>query len=192
MEVSQTSKLRNEYLAIRNRLSKADFISSSYKIIDNLKALLESDFKGANIILCFYPYASEPELLALYSFLLSTGKQLYFPKCQPERQLIFKQVLNLSDDFEKGFKAIMEPKDCLPTLENFDADIVVITPGLVFDINFNRIGYGMGYYDRFFAKHINLKKLAVAFDFQLLEEIPTSKHDIKVDYIVTDKRILKG
>ena len=183
---------RSTYLNTRNQFSKEYILDGSNRIINNFMALLESDFKGANIFLCYYPFGSEVNLLPLYTRLLTLGKRLYFPKCMPGHKLKFFQVLDLNNDFEVGFKNILEPKEGLPVLEDFSEDTVVITPGLVFDNSFNRIGYGGGFYDRFFAEYQKVKKVAVAFDFQVLPAIAIMEHDIKVDYIVTDDRILKG
>ena len=69
--------------------------------------------------------------------------------------------------------------------------IICITPGLVFDRAFNRIGYGAGFYDRFLEDK-NLVKIAMCFNNQLRLSIPTCEHDVKMNIIVTEDEVLKG
>jgi len=68
---------------------------------------------------------------------------------------------------------------------------LIIVPGVAFDLNLNRIGYGKGYYDRFLSKvSKNVPKIALAYDFQVLESISEGENDIKMDMIITEKRII--
>jgi len=75
---------------------------------------------------------------------------------------------------------------------NFELDerVCMIMPGAAFDIDFHRLGYGKGYYDRYLADNLNITKVAVAYDFQVLEQIPQDEFDIACDCIITEKRIL--
>ena len=66
----------------------------------------------------------------------------------------------------------------------------VIVPGAAFDVHGKRLGLGGGYYDRFLKLAENAKKISLAFDFQILENIPTEPHDLPVDFIITEKREL--
>jgi 5-formyltetrahydrofolate cyclo-ligase len=99
-------------------------------------------------------------------------------------------VTNLEKDFHEGFKGIMEPNDDLPAFE-YNGDAVVITPGLIFDNQENRIGYGAGFYDRFFSLYPKLTKVGVCFMEQLCEEIIPEEHDVPMDYIVTDNTFMR-
>jgi 5-formyltetrahydrofolate cyclo-ligase len=72
------------------------------------------------------------------------------------------------------------------------ADIqAVIIPMLAFDADGNRLGYGAGYYDRFLSQYPQMVKIGVAFSCQETESIPTDCNDVKMDYIVTEKRIVR-
>ena len=71
-----------------------------------------------------------------------------------------------------------------------DESVCMIMPGAAFDIDFHRLGYGKGYYDRYLADNLNITKVAVAYDFQVLEQIPQDEFDIACDCIITEKRIL--
>ena len=195
MERYQSSKeLRLTYKKLRDEAPSDLRISKSREIVSNVLALLESDFKGANIFLCYYPFGSEIDLLPLYEKLLAKGKILYFPISETKNHnLLFFQISDLQKDFHIGSYNIMEPNESLPMFNYSKEDrIICITPGLLFDRNYNRIGYGAGFYDRFLSDKCNIIKLAPSFDSHLLVSIPSQAHDIKMDVIITEKEVLKG
>lgn len=68
---------------------------------------------------------------------------------------------------------------------------VAIVPGLAFDINGNRLGYGMGYYDRFLLNYPDIKRIAVCFDFQIVDNVPIDKYDQQMDYIISENQTIK-
>ncbi|SFN98970.1 5-formyltetrahydrofolate cyclo-ligase [Pseudobutyrivibrio sp. JW11] len=194
MEVSQTSNdIRLTYKSIRDGISISERNRLSSLISENVLALLESDFKGANIFLCYYSFGSEVNLKQLYSILLQQGKHLYFPKCDKKNhQLYFYEIVDLEKDFSIGSYNIMEPKSDMNLLTDFNQSIISITPGLIFDKKLNRIGYGGGFYDRFFEKHPKITSIAPCFSKQLAENIQIESHDIPMDCIVTENLVLKG
>ncbi|MBP5597604.1 MAG: 5-formyltetrahydrofolate cyclo-ligase [Pseudobutyrivibrio sp.] len=193
MEKSQNNKkLRSEFKALRDGLSLSERKDKSHGICDNILALLESDFKGANIFLCFYPFGSEVDLLELYGRLLEEGKNLFFPVSNKNtHELTFYRVNHLKDDFRSGAYGIMEPDTGLEKFDLDDSSTVVITPGLIFDENCNRIGYGAGYYDRFFSLHPDVIKLGVGYDLQIIENLDVEAYDVPLDYVVTNNRLIK-
>ena len=193
MEKSQNNKkLRSEFKALRDGLSLSERKDKSHGICDNILALLESDFKGANIFLCFYPFGYEVDLLELYGRLLEEGKNLFFPVSNKNtHELTFYRVNHLKDDFRSGAYGIMEPDTRLEEYDLDDSSTVVITPGLIFDENCNRIGYGAGYYDRFFSLHPDVIKLGVGYDLQIIENLDVEAYDVPLDYVVTNNRLIK-
>ncbi len=74
-------------------------------------------------------------------------------------------------------------------IASLDSIELVIVPGIVFDIKGYRVGHGLGYYDKFLKK-TNAKKIGLAFEFQVVSEISYEEHDIKMDKIVTEDRII--
>ena len=192
MEI-RTSNIRLLHKEIRDNMSVLEYEKASAGITQNVLALLESDFKGANIFLCYYPFASEIDLIPLYEAFLAKGKTLYFPiSIKEDHSLDFKKVTNLNDCFTPGFHGIMEPLLQLESLDDKCQNAVVITPGLVFDKKMNRIGYGGGFYDRFFEKHPLFYRIAPAFSHQIEEDIFVKSHDLPMDYIITENEIMKG
>ena len=67
---------------------------------------------------------------------------------------------------------------------------LVLVPGIVFDKNGHRIGYGLGFYDKFLKKVPKAIKIGLAFDFQIVDKVPREEHDVPVDLVVTDKEVI--
>ena len=87
----------------------------------------------------------------------------------------------LPDNFAVGDFNILEPQN-EPYTGDFD---LIIVPGVAFDRKGNRIGRGRGYYDRFLCQHLDVKRIGICFDFQLVDEVPTEPLDIKMDEVIT-------
>ena len=83
--------------------------------------------------------------------------------------------------FAVGDFNILEPQN-EPYTGDFD---LIVVPGVAFDRKGNRIGRGRGYYDRFLSKHLNVKRIGICFDFQLVDEVPTEPFDILMDEVVS-------
>lgn len=102
--------------------------------------------------------------------------------------------VNSTDDFQEGYFHVMEPKDEIPAMDLAELEqekTIVFTPGLVFDINGGRSGYGKGFYDRFFQKYKKVIRVGIALSCQLAEQVPMETHDISMDYLVTPEKIYK-
>ena len=191
-KIQNNTILRKQYKLKRDSIAVQDRQFLSQQIVISLKALLESDFERANIFLCFYPFGSEADLLELYGKLLEVGKSLYFPVSNKStHELTFYRVNHLKDDFCSGAYGIMEPDTGLEKFDLDDSSTVVITPGLIFDEKCNRIGYGAGYYDRFFSLHLDFIKIGVGYDVQVINNLDVEAYDVPLDFVVTNNRLIK-
>lgn len=93
-------------------------------------------------------------------------------------------------NLQKGRFGILEPKNKI-RLKSFSKIAAVIVPGIAFDKKGNRLGFGKGYFDKFLKKiKSDALKIGLAFSFQVLKKIPTTKNDIKMDFIITEKEII--
>lgn len=129
-------------------------------------------------------FGSEVEIEILNRKIVEDGKQLYLPRVEKDGRL---SVVEYGKGFTIGSFGIREPIG-----ENYTEDLdMIVTPGLVFDREGNRIGYGRGYYDRLFGRYSSVLKVAPIFEVQLFEKIPSEEHDIKIDMIITKNEILK-
>jgi 5-formyltetrahydrofolate cyclo-ligase len=131
------------------------------------------------------PIRNEVDVRLLLEPARSDGKLVYLPKVLPEDYMEFYSYTE-NTSLISGAYNILEPdsKDVLVP----DSDTLIIMPGAVFSKDRERIGYGGGYYDRYLAAHPECKTVAVAYDFQILEQIPYEEHDICPDLVVSERR----
>lgn len=123
----------------------------------------------------------------LINELLKQGKNLAVPKIIDSDHME-AVAFNDWDELETGQLGILTPKSSEPMAGKFD---IVITPGLGFTTKGYRIGYGRGYYDKWFATHHVQQKIAVTFDAQIIKTLPVTEFDVPVNMIVTESRIIE-
>ncbi len=152
-------------------------------------------FQEAKNIYTYAAYNREVRTQEIIDTAFKTGKNVWVPKIVG-KTMHFCHIENM-DDLKPGFYGIPEPADC-PTTHYDDLPAentcgsLMIMPGVGFDEECHRIGYGGGYYDRYLAKSPEIPRIALAFEFQIFPEIPYEEHDIRPDIVVTEKRILQN
>lgn len=117
--------------------------------------------------------------------LLKQGVKVALPRVFGSEMDFFE--ISSADDLEEGAFHILEPKDGCKKAEWPDA--VILVPGLAFSTDGKRLGKGGGYYDKYLEKHPEHKTIALAYGFQIMEEIPVADHDRRVDVAVTESEI---
>ncbi|MCX7697881.1 MAG: 5-formyltetrahydrofolate cyclo-ligase [Candidatus Goldbacteria bacterium] len=180
-------KLRKKILNKRNNISNRFCIVNSNKIFNNFKINIFPSLKKGKIII-YNSFKNEVKTEKIIDFLLNKGFEIYNP-CIIDKKIIPCKFFS-HKKLSIGPYKIMEPvkKYKLKTMKNV---IAVIVPGIVFDKNGNRIGFGKGYFDRFLCKiNKNILKIALAYSFQVLKKIPYTKKDVKMDIIITEKEII--
>jgi 5-formyltetrahydrofolate cyclo-ligase len=186
--VQQKNQIREEMKKRRTQLS-ADAVQ--YLSLQVIEKLMSSPHLITAQRVAFYaPILNEVDVLPLGNSFLQQGKLVYFPRVV-EGHLEFCQVQNL-DQIKKGKFGVMEPEIHIPVTLIQDIEVFMI-PGLAFDQQKNRIGYGKGFYDQVLSQ-LDPKQLAIGicYDFQLLETIPDEVHDQKVHSIYTNQKIISG
>ncbi|MGM0640392.1 MAG: 5-formyltetrahydrofolate cyclo-ligase [Thermotogota bacterium] len=176
-------EIRKSIINKRKSLSKNEVENMSSIIIK--KIIQEEFFKNSKNIAMYYPYKNEVDLLDIFKE-NKDFKNFLFPKVHG-KEMIFHLVKDL-DDFSKGNFNIMEPKTKV-----FQGHIdLFLIPGVAFSPHQYRIGYGGGFYDKYISKNVNKSKLiGIAFDLQIIENLPVEKHDQKLDMIITNKGVYK-
>ena len=157
---------------------------ANVKIFDNVIKL--EAFKKAVSIFTYINTDSEAETKLIINYAFDTGKRVFVPVTLRDR-IYFTEIKTL-DGLAKTKMGIYEPLST-EEKEPCEGDLFIV-PGSVFDIKGRRYGYGAGYYDRYLSKCAPVIKIALCYDFQLLESIETKEHDIDMDIIVTDKRVI--
>ena len=136
-------------------------------------------YKAAKTIYGYLPYNQEVRTVPMLEQAMRDGKRVAVPKCYgDEMKFIFIDDLT---KVEKGYANIPEPIADEPVAD--DPTALVLMPGLAFDPQGHRCGYGGGFYDKFLAKEMH-PTLALCYDFQMLPHLETEAHDIPVDYVL--------
>ena len=131
-----------------------------------------------------------PEEIQLDEFLsiaISQGKILSIPFIDGKK--MFAAKMSSLDDLEIGAYGILTVKNAADKIVDAKKIDCIITPGLAFDANCNRLGKGGGFYDIFFVDAVNAKKIALAYDCQIVDEVPIYAYDLPVDVIITPTKI---
>ena len=113
-------------------------------------------------------------------------KKFVVPKILEDKVCLFELQSNVH--FEKGKFGIREPLSCLPK-KSFEEIGVALIPGIAFDKTGHRIGFGGGYFDRLLKK-LRCTTIGLAYEFQIIDNVPARHYDVPVDFIVTEKRLI--
>lgn len=174
--------LRNNYIARRDEMPESTRKEKSRAIFSRLKSLEE--YKKTRRIFIFVSMGSEVETICWLDELLK-DKEVLIPatkKGDPEMKMA--RLLS-KDELVKNYWGIMElPEDLVPEREENTCDLI-ITPGLAFDRAGYRLGYGGGFYDRFFSSHKGFR-LGVGFHEQLVDELPRDDYDLPVHAFLSE------
>ena len=175
--------IRKETLQQLTNQAPEELLKKS-KIIEK-KLLSTPEFKKAEFVML---YASKKEEVATKKIIneaLRAGKRVALPRCTSQNRIVPKEI---KDDscLEKGIYGIYEPKKRERTVQPEKIDLFIV-PGVAFDKKNNRLGRGKGYYDKF-LKNLPPGKCSVglAFDFQIVDNLPCDSHDIPVSKVITN------
>lgn len=177
--MEKKQQIRAELKKKRNTLTSEQHKSYSRIICEKIWNIIEKE--KTEIVYCYYPLGNEADVLPLAEKALKEGRKVAFPRTNGET-MEFYQVTCLTE-FQEGAFHIMEP------LGGYPLDVknpLVVVPGLGFDKDKNRIGYGKGFYDRYFARFPSCRKIGAAYEAQIIDYIPTDKYDTKMDIIITE------
>lgn len=180
--LEQKKQLRDSLKEKRAAISLPDRKIYSGKIANSLLNMQE--IQEAKVIFSYISYATEVATHEILQKLLDAGKKIVVPKIISSKEMVSQHFENW-EDLESGTLGILTPKNGEITDEAID---IAITPGLGFTEQGHRIGFGAGYYDRWFATHKVKQKIAIAFEAQLVESLPIEETDIPVDKIITEQR----
>lgn len=182
------SLIRGEILEIRSKLEKNKHKKMSDEVISRLKS--SKFYKEADNIMCFISFKDEIDTHGFIKSALKDGKNILVPITLSKNKELKASQLKNFDELELGFYNILTPKkDFIRYWEPEEIDLIIV-PGLAFDLEGYRVGFGGGYYDRFLSNLKHIRKISIAFDFQVLDYVPKESFDIPVDYIFTEERII--
>jgi 5-formyltetrahydrofolate cyclo-ligase len=182
--------IRKEVLGRRNAVPP-----EVKRIKDSLiKEMLFSlpEFGGAGTVLCYASFRSEVDTAGIIRESIAGGKRVVLPKVDGERRRLELYEVKDVSELSPGYVGIPEPSLTEDRSIGIEGIELVIMPGAGFDLSGNRLGYGGGYYDILLAgSGKGTLKIALAYEEQIVDSIPSEDHDVKVDIVVTDKRIIR-
>ncbi|EKD63080.1 MAG: 5-formyltetrahydrofolate cyclo-ligase [uncultured bacterium] len=153
------------------------------KSLQNFKS-----FKEAKTVLFYTSMPEEIDTLKLIKKFIHDKNIILPTVCHDTHSLKLYHLTHVSE-LHKGYQGILEIPHCTKdTHDHLKIDLCII-PGLAFDMEGNRIGYGKGFFDGLLKK-IHAPKIALAYDFQIHEHIPYEEHDIKITHIITPTQII--
>ncbi len=183
--------LRNEKKELRYAMRAKRRFMQLDEIAERSKSITEKvrEFtKDAKEVCIFLSAFKEPDTFGIIEELWKNNIRVAVPISNTDTLEITLSYIESKEDLVKGAYNIYEPS-VIKTAQESDMDVIFV-PGLAFDRNGGRMGFGKGYYDKF-LKRCRGTKIGICYDFQLFDSIPVEEHDIPMDYIVTDKEILE-
>ncbi len=183
-------ELRKRLRALRHTTPSAALAKRSERIVENL--CNESAIETAKRVALFWPIEErhEVDLRPLDAWLRARGVDVAYPCVGDDvetRAMTFR--------FSSPENLVVESlgfRGAPPTAPEATELDVIVVPAIALDASGNRLGYGAGFYDRALARFADAIKIGVAYDFQLLVEVPVNSEDVAMNIVVTDARVLRA
>ncbi|TMV50815.1 5-formyltetrahydrofolate cyclo-ligase [Paenibacillus mesophilus] len=190
-------QLRKQAEAARASLSETDRKDRSARVCGKAIRFLEDRLSSAAdrsfTLFSYVPFRTELDVTPVMEWCWNRGGTVVVPKVIRDRKLMSLHVIQSYEDLETGKMGIREPLMSTPVWKRASDIDVMLVPGLAFDCEGGRLGYGGGYYDAFIRRCRENAgkepfKLALAFDAQIVPEVPMDNHDFRVDAILSENR----
>ena len=180
---------RKKQLTVRKNLSEKEVNQKSKAIEKQL--ITDSKFKNSKTIMIYIAFNNEVKTKNIIKKMLAADKKVIVPITNSEKKKLYlSEIKNFDKELEVGAYGVLEPKKQYRRLVSpSDLDLIIM-PGVAFDENGNRIGYGGGYYDRLLSDIPQVETIALAFEEQLINRVKTNQYDQQVKQIITEKREL--
>lgn len=176
------NQIRAEIAQCKKQYSEEELARRSDEVFSVVE--LTGIFQDAKKVFVYYSMVGEVSTIDFINK-WKDEKEFYLPVVSNDR-LVFKKYTS-DADLKKSAFGVLEPiGDDFTNLRSVD---LIIVPGVAFDRNKNRLGYGKGYYDRFLSD-IKVPKMGICYDFQLIDTIPTSQNDIPMNYVISENDLI--
>lgn len=186
----EKQRIRERILLKRRSLKTEELIEMSREIQKRIFSLPE--FKESTTISIYIDFDNEVRTRDIIKDSIHTGKRVTIPYTKgKDNSLLLSEVRDIDKELEASTFGILEPKkEYFRYIPDNEIDAVIV-PGIAFDEKGRRLGYGGGYYDRLLIKlNRDIVTIGLAFEFQILSEIPWWFYDIFIDKIITERRLI--
>lgn len=184
--MERKKQIRREMIVARNQLLELNGFQNSKDITQHLFQLKE--YQEATQLLLYIDYNREVSTKDIFLSGIQEGKQIYCPKITGNEMKFYK--VEQLDQLERGYQGILEPIGLVGWCYRKTEKPIAIVPGVAFDYDNNRLGYGKGFYDRFLSENQQVKTIGLAHHIQILNQIPVDNYDKPVDILITEKGIV--
>lgn len=189
-------EIRQQIKDEKSKLTVDEINQYSSRVTDQL--INSKQYEESAVVYIYLSFNQELQTNAIIERAFQDNKKVAVPRidsinnldtepsidCLKSKKEMNFYYIDSKEELSTGFYGILEPST---NWKAEDKKALMIMPGLAFDKSFSRIGYGGGYYDEYLLRHAQNKfiKIALAYDFQLFEELPYEEYDVKVDQIIT-------
>ncbi len=181
-------ELRKRVAALRRALSAA---TRARFAADMSRRLIEHEaFQQARAVLAYSALRFEMDPRAAVEQAWALGKTVALPRIVPDTRALTLHAFRAGDELAESGFVVQEPLASAPELESDEIDLVLV-PGLAFDARGYRLGYGQGYYDRLLPRLTRAARIGLAYELSLLAEVPSAAHDVPVDFVITERRVIR-
>ena len=158
------------------------------KIINKFMSL--ATYRYAHTLLLYYPVKNEIDVIPIIENALASGKRVALPRCEAKGSVMYYHYISSLDDLVDGRFGIKEPREDAELFdrENLGGPCAVIIPALAYDRSGYRLGYGKGFYDRYFSKP-GISTVGLIYSDFLADRLPHGRYDIAVDLLVSEKEV---
>lgn len=178
-------EIRKQMLQIRENIPEPEKKIKNKKITQLFIRFLQE--KKVSSVLLYASFGSEVETWQIFKYCVEHSIKTAYPKVNREKKELELYWVNSFDELKPGYKSILEPTFCKRASIQ-DIGIIAV-PGVAFDEQCFRVGYGGGFYDKLLLQKKGLS-IGLAFEEQIVECLPKESHDQKVDLIITDRRVI--
>ena len=186
--------IRKDILSRRGCLKAEEMEEKSLAISSRLFEMEE--FENATRIMFYLSFSSEVRTFSMIKRAIDGGKRIFAPYVLDDG-IDFAEIKKLDKDLKNNRWGILEPREEL-RIGGLSREILeaIIVPGIAFDREFRRLGYGRGYYDRFLGLFLKKRRecpvfIGLCYELQLIDRLPENQQDVKMDKIVTENQALE-
>ncbi|MEQ8428526.1 MAG: 5-formyltetrahydrofolate cyclo-ligase [Gammaproteobacteria bacterium] len=179
----EKARLRAQLKQMRNELAPDEIIKKSQQIYKNLEKI--DAWSGAGSVFCYISYLSEVNTRPMLENFLERNLRIAVPKIVDKTTMLAIPFAGW-DELQPDRMGILTPTANEADPGPFD---LVITPGLGFNRQGGRLGYGRGYYDRWFDQHQVKTRIGVCFELQLVDGLPLEETDVPLQVLVTEQQV---
>jgi 5-formyltetrahydrofolate cyclo-ligase len=184
--------IRRSLRAVRRGLSEVERLARSRRVWERVAGL--SCYQHARMVLGYMAFDHEVLTDGLMQQAMASGKQLVLPMVLGDRQnMTLYAIEDLGRDVAPGYRGILEPRPRRTRAVAPEILDLALIPGVAFDLRGGRLGFGAGFYDRLLSRlPRGIPTVGLAFDFQVIPRLPCQPHDMLLEAIVTEHRVIWG